>query len=46
MIRMVTKIGLLIVLACIAFTSGKSSVYEYVFHIHNTFKREVWVQSS
>jgi hypothetical protein len=38
---MVTKIELLIVFACIAFTSGKITIYEYVFHIRNTFKREV-----
>jgi len=41
MIRMVTKIELLIICACIAFTSGKITVYEYVFHIRNTFKSEI-----
>jgi hypothetical protein len=41
MIRMVSKIRLLIVFACIAFTSGKITVYEYVFGIHDTFKSEV-----
>jgi len=37
MIRMIPKIELLIVFACIAFTSGKITV----LHIHNTFKSEV-----
>jgi hypothetical protein len=41
MIRMVAKIELLIVIACITFTSGKITTYEYVFHLHNIFKSEV-----
>jgi hypothetical protein len=38
---MVAKIELLIVFACIAFTSGKIAVQEYVLRIDNTYKSEV-----